>query len=154
MYKPLATNFAPSLIIVKRTCSPSLSIEVTSLRSTTQRWVGEHRRFARQLPINSSMVDPINRPWRTHLCSDVFSVTVIRNMLLFLTIGHIDVSPGNAALPLRFDRVAMRTSTALPTISTFHIFDSLAWSPMSHMQSKCLTCPLILGSKPSKRRKD
>jgi hypothetical protein len=36
VYKPLATNFAPSLIIIRSTCSPSLSIHVTSSRSTTR----------------------------------------------------------------------------------------------------------------------
>ena len=34
VYKPLATNLAPSLIIIRSTCSPSLSIHVTSSRST------------------------------------------------------------------------------------------------------------------------
>src|SRR5579871_2476243 len=60
VYNPVATNFAPSFIIIKRTCSPSLSIDVTSLRSTMQFCDGEQHRLARQFEINSSMVDPVS----------------------------------------------------------------------------------------------
>ena len=69
VYRPVATNFVPSSIIIERTSSPLLSITVISLRSTTRFPAGGPLRAALQLETNSSTHSFVNRPWRIHLCS-------------------------------------------------------------------------------------
>jgi hypothetical protein len=85
VYTPRATNSAPSRIIIERTSSPLLSIEVTSFRSTMGVCVGWRSRDARQFETSSTTECFVRLPWRIHLCSRALSVTVILSIFLIPT---------------------------------------------------------------------
>jgi hypothetical protein len=82
VYRPVATNFVPSSIIIERTSSPLLSITVISLRSTMRFPADGPLAADIQLETNSSIHSFVNRPWRIHLCSEALSLTVILNIRL------------------------------------------------------------------------
>lgn len=85
VYKPVAANSAPAWIIIARTSSPLLSIEMTSFRSTVQCSADGQSRDARQFETSSGIDCLFNRPWRIQVCSRPFSFTVILSIFFSST---------------------------------------------------------------------
>src|SRR5258707_5135237 len=79
---PLAVNCAPSLASLHKSRSPLLSINVTSLRSTTQARPICVRWFFLQHVLSSCTQGSVSWPCRIHLSSAGVSLKLIFNMLL------------------------------------------------------------------------
>src|SRR6266851_711698 len=82
VYIPLAVNFAPSLASKRKSRSPHLSMNVTSLRSTMQTRRTSVRWLFFQHALNSCTQGSVSRPCRIHLSSAGVSLKLIFNMLL------------------------------------------------------------------------
>src|SRR5258707_7892147 len=78
---PLAVNCAPSLASLHKSRSPLLSINVTSLRSTTQARPTCVRWFFLQHVLSSCTQGSVSQPCRIHLSSAGVSLKLIFNML-------------------------------------------------------------------------
>src|SRR2546429_7139668 len=74
-------NCAPSLASLHKSRSPLLSINVTSLRSTTQARPTCVRWFFLQHVLSSCTQGSVSRPCRIHLSSAGVSLKLIFNML-------------------------------------------------------------------------
>src|ERR1700752_2800082 len=81
VYIPLAVNFAPSLASKRKSRSPHLSMNVTSLRSTMQSRRTSVRWFFFQHALNCCTQGSVSRPCRAHLSSSGVSLKVIFNIL-------------------------------------------------------------------------
>src|SRR4029077_5721732 len=81
VYIPLAVNFAPSFASKHKSCSPHLSMNVTSLRSTMQSRRTSVRWFFCQHALNSCTQATVSRPCRIHLSSAGVSLKLIFTML-------------------------------------------------------------------------
>src|SRR5260370_8163531 len=81
VFIPVAVNFAPSLASKRKSRSPHLSINVTSLRSTTQARPTSVRWLFFQHVLNCCTQGSVSRPCRAHLSSSGVSLKVIFNIL-------------------------------------------------------------------------
>src|ERR1700741_5266069 len=81
VYIPLAVNFAPSLASKRKSRSPHLSMNVTSLRSTMQSRRTSVRWLFFQHALSSCTQGSVSRPCRAHLSSSGVSLKVIFNIL-------------------------------------------------------------------------
>src|SRR5260370_8320300 len=79
---PLAVHFAPCLASKRKSRSPHLSMNLTSLRSTMQTRRTSVRWLFFQHALNSCTQGSVSRPCRIHLSSAGVSLKLIFNMLL------------------------------------------------------------------------
>src|SRR5260370_18562073 len=81
VFIPVAVNFAPSLASKRKSRSPHLSMNVTSLRSTMQSRRTSVRWLFFQHVLNCCTQGSVSRPCRAHLSSSGVSLKVIFNIL-------------------------------------------------------------------------